>query len=216
MQLRSSSNLNKQVSHNPVEKTNKKVTKRKSVTKSNVDPSKIIEKETITTGKTPVANSSVTTLLDIGDEIPDLTLQNQNGKEISLREITKHNKIVVLFAYPKASTPGCTRQVCGFRDSYDDLKKNALVLGVSADTVNAQEKFHSKQNLPYDLLSDPKRQLIGLLGAKKTPNSGIIRSYWIFVDGKLKFKKVKVSPEISVNETKEHIIELTQTFAKEE
>lgn len=175
-----------------------------------------MEEKITTKGKdVTAATPDLTTLLDIGDKIPDLTLLSQDGKEVSLREITKKNKILVLFAYPKASTPGCTRQVCGFRDNYNDLKKNAYVLGVSADSVNAQEKFHTKQHLPYDLLSDPKRQLIGLLGAKKTPNSGIIRSYWIFVDGKLKFKKVKVSPEISVNETKEHIVDLTKAFAKE-
>lgn len=215
MQLRSSSNR-------PVGITDKKITK-KSISKPKTHPTDIIDAKTHPTDiidtKTHPTNIidkiDTTTLLDIGDQIPDLTLQNQKGDDISLREITERNKILVLFAYPRASTPGCTRQVCGFRDSYNDLKEYAVVMGVSADNVNAQEKFHSKHLLPYDLLSDPDRKLIGVLGAKKTPNSGIIRSYWIFVDGKLKFKKVKVSPEISVTETKEHIIELTKLFAKD-
>ncbi|CAL9733517.1 peroxiredoxin Dot5p [Monosporozyma servazzii] len=212
MQLRSSSNR-------PVGTTDKKITK-KSISKPKAHPTDIIDAKThptniIDTKITIDHNIDTTTLLDIGDQIPDLTLQNQNGDDISLRGITERNKILVLFAYPRASTPGCTRQVCGFRDSYNDLKEYAVVMGVSADNVNAQKKFHSKHLLPYDLLSDPDRKLIGVLGAKKTPNSGIIRSYWIFVDGKLKFKKVKVSPEISVTETKEHIIELTKLFAKD-
>lgn len=152
--------------------------------------------------------------LEIGGSLPDLTLLNQSNKKISLQKLIKRKKILVIFAYPKASTPGCTRQVCAFRDSYDDLKSKATVIGVSSDTVNAQDKFHTKFELPYDLLSDPKRELIGLLGAKKTPSSGTIRSYWIFVEGKLKYKKIKVSPEDSLLETKEHILEIVKTLSK--
>lgn len=216
MQLRRSSRLKKHISDQLVESTDKKIIKKNTVkTDSKVKSAKKIDEQKVLDGKDNVSVVKAPTLLEIGDEIPDLTLLNQDNKEVSLKDITEKNRILILFAYPRASTPGCTRQVCGFRDNFDDLKKYAAVMGISADSVTAQEKFHTKQQLPYDLLSDPKRELIGLLGAKKTPASGIIRSYWIFVDGKLKFKKIKVSPEVSVSEAKKHIIELTKTIKKE-
>ena len=213
MQLRRSSRLKNQVSDQQIESADKKITK-KRVNKSNSKTkySKVIADEKVVDGINVAEVVKPSKVLEVGDEIPDLTLLNQDNKEVSLKDVTKKNKILILFAYPRASTPGCTRQVCGFRDNFDELKKHAVVMGVSADSVNAQEKFHTKQQLPYDLLSDPKRQLIGLLGAKKTPTSGIIRSYWIFVDGKLKFKKIKVSPEVSVSEAKERIVELTKSI----
>lgn len=148
------------------------------------------------------------TEIDIGGEIPDVTLQNQDGKDVSLREVAKDSRIIIIFAYPKASTPGCTRQACGFRDNYEELKEHAAVFGLSGDTVTAQKKFQDKQGLPFDLLSDPKRVLIGHLGAKKTAQSGTIRSHWVFFDGKLKYKRVKVSPEVSIQDGKKEVLEL--------
>ncbi|KAL3231360.1 Peroxiredoxin DOT5 [Nakaseomyces bracarensis] len=152
--------------------------------------------------------------LQVGDELPDLKLENQDGKELSLKELAKENKIIVIFLYPKASTPGCTRQACGFRDNYDDLKEHALILGLSNDIPSAQKNFQNKHSLPYDLLSDPTREFIGLLGAKKTPASGTIRSHFVFVDGKLKFKRLKVSPEVSVADGKKEVLELVKEFEK--
>lgn len=148
--------------------------------------------------------------LDEGDDIPDLKLENQDGEEISLKKVAEENRIIIIFAYPKASTPGCTRQACGFRDNYDDLKEHAAVFGLSTDNPKGQKAFQTKQKLPYDLLCDPKRVLIGFLGAKKTAQSGTIRSHWIFVDGKLKSKHVKVSPEVSVEEGKKEVLELAK------
>ncbi|CCF60475.1 hypothetical protein KAFR_0K01200 [Kazachstania africana CBS 2517] len=148
--------------------------------------------------------------LQIGDIMPDITLMNQDNQKISLQEVAKNNKILVLFAYPKASTPGCTRQACGFRDNYDEIKKHAAVFGLSADSVVSQKRFQEKQNLPFELLSDPKRELIGILGAKKTPQSGIIRSHWVFLDGKLRFRNIKVSPERSISESKKEVMELAE------
>ncbi|CAI4936197.1 CRE_HP_G0001780.mRNA.1.CDS.1 [Saccharomyces cerevisiae] len=153
--------------------------------------------------------------LEIGDPIPDLSLLNEDNDSISLKKITENNRVVVFFVYPRASTPGCTRQACGFRDNYQELKKYAAVFGLSADSVTSQKKFQSKQNLPYHLLSDPKREFIGLLGAKKTPLSGSIRSHFIFVDGKLKFKRVKISPEVSVNDAKKEVLEVAEKFKEE-
>ncbi|CCH44987.1 Peroxiredoxin DOT5 [Wickerhamomyces ciferrii] len=147
--------------------------------------------------------------LEIGDEIPDITLLNQDEESISLKEAASSNKIILIFAYPKASTPGCTRQACGFRDNFNELKNKALVLGLSADQPKSQKKFQTKQNLQYDLLSDPQRKLIGLLGAKKSP-TGIKRSHWIFQNGKLVVKKIQISPESSVSDGKKQVLELVE------
>ncbi|KAG0658389.1 hypothetical protein C6P45_002200 [Maudiozyma exigua] len=161
----------------------------------------------------PVAKKETTTKqLEVGDEIPDLSLKDQDDKVVSLRQVVKDNKIVIIFVYPKASTPGCTRQACGFRDNYDDLKQYGKVYGLSADNVTRQKNFQTKQSLPYDLLSDPKRELIGMLGCKKTPQSGIIRSHFVFYEGKLKFKRVKISPEVSVADGKKEVLELAKSL----
>lgn len=155
------------------------------------------------------------TELDIGDEIPDVTLQNQDGKDVSLRDVAKEHKIIIIFAYPKASTPGCTRQACGYRDNYDELKEHAAVFGLSGDNASAQKKFQTKQSLPFDLLCDPGRVLIGHLGAKKTAQSGTLRSHWVFFDGKLKYKRVKVSPEVSIQDGKKEVLELAASLQNE-
>lgn len=151
--------------------------------------------------------------LEIGDEIPDMVLKDQDDKDVDLRKIAAENKIVVIFVYPKASTPGCTRQACGFRDNYDDLKAHAKVFGLSADNVTRQKNFQTKQSLPYDLLSDSNRELIGILGCKKTPQNGIIRSHFVFFEGKLKFQRIKVSPEVSVADGKKEVLELVKELA---
>lgn len=145
-----------------------------------------------------------------GDEIPDLTLLDENENEVSLRDAAKKRKYLVIFAYPKASTPGCTRQVCGFQKNYQKLTElDTTVFGLSADKPKSQLNFVTKQKLEYPLLSDPTSELIGLLGAKKSP-SGIKRSHWIFVDGVLKIKKIQISPEVSVNSALEDIEKLRE------
>lgn len=151
--------------------------------------------------------------LQVGDKIPDLTLLDEDENEINLPELAKKTKYLVVFAYPKASTPGCTRQACGFRDNFNFLRgKNTTVYGLSSDSPKAQKNFITKQHLQYSLLSDPHKDFIGPLGAKKSP-SGIKRSHWIFVDGVLTVKKVGISPEDSFKGAKKDIEEL---FAKDE
>lgn len=136
--------------------------------------------------------------LQVGDSLPDdLELTLQDSTEINLLEYAKKHKILIVFAYPKASTPGCTRQAKGFRDEFKELTElGATVLGLSADTTKAQTGFKTKYELPYDLLCDTNKKLISILGCKKHP-SGIIRSHFVFVDGILKFKDIKISPEQS-------------------
>ncbi|MCB1033720.1 MAG: peroxiredoxin, partial [Acidobacteria bacterium] len=91
-------------------------------------------------------------MISIGDKAPDFALPNQDGETVRLSDLK--GKKVVLFAYPKADTPGCTQQACGFRDQMPVLQSaDAVVLGISPDKPAALKKWQAKQSLPYDLLS---------------------------------------------------------------
>lgn len=149
-----------------------------------------------------------TNSVEVGGTIPDVTIPDQDGKPVSVRSITG---VLVLFSYPKASTPGCTKQTRGFGEQYDEFKKlNATVYGLSADSEKAQTTFKNKLELPFNLLSDTKFELLGPLGAKKSPK-GVIRSHWVFVDGKLVFAEHSVKPDASPLDTlevaKQHSLE---------
>ncbi|KAK9462836.1 thioredoxin-like protein [Lipomyces oligophaga] len=149
--------------------------------------------------KTKIAEESPSTELQIGDSLPDISIPDDQGTETNLSTLTGS---IVIFAYPKASTPGCTRQACGFRDDYPRFEKAGVrVFGLSADSISAQEKFKLKQSLPYPLLADTQYKLIGPLGAKKTAKGGITRSYWIVKDGKIVTKVIGVKPEVSVEKS---------------
>ena len=127
-----------------------------------------------------------------GKAAPAFTLEDANGKKVSLADFSGKN--VILYFYPKDDTPGCTKEACGFRDDWKELQKaNAVVLGVSADNGESHKKFVAKYKLPFTLLSDPDRKVMEKYGAygekmmygKKT--QGVIRStVWIGPDGKVR------------------------------
>ena len=100
---------------------------------------------------------------------PEFTLEDQNGKMVSLKDFRGKN--VVVYFYPKAMTPGCTVQACSLRDSQSKLNDaNIVVLGISADPVKKLKQFESKDKLNFTLLSDPEHKLIesyGSWGMKK-------------------------------------------------
>lgn len=97
--------------------------------------------------------------MQAGDLVEDFTLQNQDGETVSLSDFK--DSPVVLFFYPRADTPGCTIEACGFRDTFAKLQKaGAVILGISRDDVKAQKKFQTKYSLPYMLLADPEMELI--------------------------------------------------------
>lgn len=186
-----------------------------TVTKNDVETPKKKQKTDTTLKKEsePAKNDIAKSQeLEVGDEIPDLVLLDEDENEVDLKKAAASTKYLVIFAYPKASTPGCTRQVCGFQKNFKFLKdSNTTVFGLSSDTSKAQKNFIVKQGLEYSLLSDPQKKLIGPLGAKKLP-LGIKRSHWIFVDSVLKVKLIGISPEISINSAKEEI----ENFIKKE
>ncbi len=109
------------------------------------------------------------TTLKIGDKAPDFDSIDQNNKTVRLKDYL--GKKIVLFFYPKASTPGCTMEACNLRDNYQEfLKKGYEIIGVSADSQKRQSNFAIKNNLPYSLLVDEDKDIInayGVWGPKK-------------------------------------------------
>ena len=102
-------------------------------------------------------------MLEVGMKAPEFTLQDQDGREVSLADFL--GKKVVLYFYPKDNTPGCTRQACAFAGSLSEIKaQGAVVLGVSKDSVASHRKFADKYGLPFTLLSDPQLEAIQAYG----------------------------------------------------
>jgi len=98
-----------------------------------------------------------------GDQAPDFTSTDQNGNSISLSDYK--GKKVILYFYPKDSTPGCTAEACDFRDNYQGLAAKGIeVLGVSVDDEKSHQKFIHKFNLPFTLLADTDHQIVNTYG----------------------------------------------------
>ena len=135
----------------------------------------------------------------IGNMAPAFTLQDQDGKKVSLKQFRDKKNVVVYF-YPKAQTPGCTVQACGIRDSKKALAKlDTVVLGISPDPVAKLARFTDKQDLNFTLLSDEDRAVTekyGAWGLKKFMGKefmGVLRSSFIVgKDGRLKHIMDKV------------------------
>jgi len=138
--------------------------------------------------------------VSLGKKVPDFTLPATGDQEISLSDFKGQN--VVLYFYPKDSTPGCTREGQDFRDNHAKFKRqNAVILGVSRDSVKAHENFKAKQGFPFELLSDKDETVCKLFDVIKMKNMygkkvrGIERSTFLIDDkGKLRqeWRKVKV------------------------
>jgi peroxiredoxin Q/BCP len=136
-----------------------------------------------------------------GELAPDFELQDDAGKPLKLSSLK--GKTVVLFFYPKADTPGCTKEACGFRDAVSEFKKRGVeVLGISPDEPSAQAKFKSKFELSYPLLADVAHKVAEDYGVwqEKTmygkPYMGIARTTFVIgPDGKVKKVYEKVKPE---------------------
>ena len=135
----------------------------------------------------------------VGNMAPAFTLQDQDGKKVSLKDF-KGKKNVVLYFYPRAMTPGCTVQACGIRDSKAKLSRaGTVVLGVSPDPVAKLGKFIDKEGLNFTLLSDEDHAITekyGCWGLKKfmgRESMGVLRTTFIIgKDGRLKHIMDKV------------------------
>jgi peroxiredoxin Q/BCP len=139
-----------------------------------------------------------------GDIAPDFELLNQAGEKVKLSNY--RGKRVILFAFPKAGTEGCTKQACGFRDEFPKIEAgNAVVLGISPDEPKQLKKWKEKENLPYDLLSDPDHTVLEAWGAWGERSMygrkfmGVIRSHWVIDEnGIVLDEQLKISPANSV------------------
>ena len=145
-------------------------------------------------------------MFNIGDIAPNFTLNDKNGKPVSLSDFAGKN--VVLYFYPKDNTPGCTRQACAFASLYDSFKDNDIVvIGISKDSVASHAKFAEKYQLPFILLSDPELiaiQAYGVWQEKKNYGKismGVVRTTFIIDgDGNIKHVMPKVKPDTNASE----------------
>lgn len=140
-------------------------------------------------------------MIQEGMQAPAFTLADKDGNTVSLSEFL--GKKVVLYFYPKDNTPGCTRQACAFAAAYGEFaEKNAVVVGISKDSVSSHLKFAEKYHLPFVLLSDPDLQAIRAYGAwqeKKLygkTSMGVVRTTFL-IDEQGKILKImpKVKPD---------------------
>ena len=139
--------------------------------------------------------------LKVGQKAPDFTLLDDAGEKVNLSDLK--GKKVVLYFYPKDDTPGCTTEACNFRDGLSEIKRQgAVVLGVSADSVESHKKFKKKFELNFPLLADPEKKMIERYGVWKEKSMygkkymGIERTTFVIDEqGKIShiFPKVKVS-----------------------
>jgi peroxiredoxin Q/BCP len=143
-------------------------------------------------------------MLTIGDPAPDFELLTDEGKSAKLSDY--RGQEVVLFFYPKADTPGCTIQACGFRDNYPIIEAaGAVIFGLSPDSPEDLASWRAKMGFPYHLLSDLDHavaEMYGVWGEKQYGEkvyTGIIRSHYVVgKDGKIADIQYNVKPEESV------------------
>ena len=145
-------------------------------------------------------------MLEVGMKAPDFTLPDKRGNSVRLSDFL--GKKVVLYFYPKDSTPGCTRQACAFAQNHSNFEdKNVVVIGISKDSVASHLKFAEKYELPFVLLSDPELvaiQAYGVWQEKKLygkVSMGVVRStYLIDEQGMIKKVMPKVKPDTNAAE----------------
>lgn len=140
-------------------------------------------------------------MLETGDKAPGFTLTADDGHEVSLSDF--EGQKVVIYFYPKAGTPGCTKQACAVRDVYPRIEdEDVVVIGISPDPPEALRKFRDKHDLPFILLSDSDHKVAeayGAWGEKRVfgeTREGVIRSHYaIDEDGRIADFEVSVKPE---------------------
>ena len=153
-------------------------------------------------------------MLQEGMQAPAFTFADKDGKMVSLSDFL--GKKMVLYFYPKDNTPGCTRQACAFAAAYSEFEqKNAVVIGISKDSVSSHEKFAEKYHLPFILLSDPELQAIQAYGVwqeKKLygkTSMGVVRTTFLIDEhGKI----MKVMPKVKPDTNAAEVLEILRTM----
>lgn len=144
-------------------------------------------------------------MIEINYAVPDFTLMGSDNQEHKLSQY--RGKKVILYFYPRDNTPGCSTEACNFRDSNDVfINKNAIIIGISRDSLKSHTKFIEKFNLPFILLSDEKEEVCNLFNVIKEKNMygkkvfGIERSTFIINEEGIlvkEYRKVKVKDHVS-------------------
>ncbi len=158
--------------------------------------------------------------MELNEKVADFTLQTDEDKTVSLSDFA--GEPVILFFYPKAATPGCTIEACGFRDTFKKLQASgAVVLGISRDTPRDQAKFRAKYDLPYTLLADVDEKVCKQFGVLKEKNMygkkvmGIERTTFVIgPDRRLLHIYPKVTPQGHAEEVLALIEEWNKTHKK--
>lgn len=153
--------------------------------------------------------------LEQGQPAPEFTLPSDDEKDVSLSDFK--GQVLVVYFYPKDSTPGCTREACGFRDNFNRMKaKNIAVVGVSKDSVKSHQNFKAKQELNFPLLSDKDGTMCEDYGAGTKKKNygreymGIQRStFLIDKNGKI----VRVWPKVKVDGHVDEVLEEAEKLA---
>lgn len=143
-------------------------------------------------------------------DAPAVSGINQDGVTVNFADVYKKGPTVVFF-YPKADTPGCTRQACSLRDAFADLSKDGVqVLGVSFDKPDAQKAFRDKFTLPYDLIADPEGRIVAAFKVEKMLK-GVLslakRSCFLIKGGKVVWQDYDASKEEQANDIKRVLAE---------
>jgi peroxiredoxin Q/BCP len=147
--------------------------------------------------------------VNVGDKAPSFKLKNQDATVISLADLK--GKPIVLYFYPKDDTSGCTKEACNFRDEFPKFgKMKAEIIGVSIDSVESHKKFADKYKLPFNLLSDEKKEVVEKYGVWQEKSMygkkymGIVRTTFIIdTEGKIN----KIFPKVKVEEHNKEVME---------
>ena len=150
-------------------------------------------------------------MLEKGMKAPDFSLSDKDGNMVSLSQFA--GKKVIVYFYPKDNTPGCTRQACAFAEAFEEFRNiDAVVIGISKDSVSSHVKFAEKYALPFVLLSDPEHEVIeafGAWGEKKNYGKtyfGTVRSTFIINENGIIEKVMpKVKPDTNAAEILEYL-----------
>jgi peroxiredoxin Q/BCP len=139
----------------------------------------------------------------VGDQAPEFDGPTSDGSKLGLKDFVG-KKNVVLYFYPKDDTPGCTREACSFRDNITPIRKmGAEIVGVSLDSITSHDKFTTKYNLPFPLISDKDKQIANAFGVLKDTGTSTNRVTFI-IDKKGKI--AKVFPKVDVAKHTDEVV----------
>ncbi|WP_304130369.1 thioredoxin-dependent thiol peroxidase [Ignavibacterium album] len=148
-------------------------------------------------------------MIEEGKKAPDFTLPDQDGNKVKLSDFK--GRYIVLYFYPKDDTPGCTKEACSFRDTFPEFNNvDAVILGVSPDSVSSHKKFAEKYKLPFRLLADEDKKVIEKYGVWKEKSMygkkymGVERTTFVIgPDGRIK----KIFPKVKVDNHHQEVLE---------